>query len=49
MIPVLKKFLPSGVIVLSDADAALVDAGLLAPYALVETPTVPSNPSHVTE
>ena len=41
--------LPNGIIVLSDADFALVDAGLLDPYALVETPTVPSNPGHVTE
>ena len=41
--------LPNGVIVLSEADAALVDAGLLDPYALVESPTVPSNPGHVTE
>ncbi|MBQ2735178.1 MAG: S8 family serine peptidase [Clostridia bacterium] len=41
--------LPSGIIVLSEADAALVEAGLLDPYELVESPTVPSNPGHVTE
>ena len=41
--------LPNGVIVLSEADAALVDVGLLDPYALVESPTVPSNPGHVIE
>ena len=41
--------LPNGVIVLTDADFALVEAGLLDPYALAESPTIPSNPGHVTE
>ena len=41
--------LPNGVIVLSPEDAALVEAGLLDPYELVENVTVPTNPGHVTE
>ena len=41
--------LPNGIIVLSEADAALMDLGLLDPYELVESPTIPSNPGHVTE
>jgi hypothetical protein len=38
-----------GIIVLSDEDAALAEAGLLDPYELVENINVPSNPDHVTE
>ena len=41
--------LPSGIIVLVDEDADLAEAGLLAPYALVENLPAPSNPGHVTE
>ena len=41
--------LSNGVIVLSPEDAALVEAGLLDPYELVENITVPSNPDLVTE
>ena len=41
--------LSNGIIVLSPEDAALVEAGLLDPYELVENITVPSNPGHVTE
>ena len=41
--------LSNGVIVLSPEDAALVEAGLLDPYELVENITIPSNPDHVTE
>lgn len=39
----------NGAIYLSPEDAALVEAGLLDPYELVENITVPSNPDHVTE
>ena len=39
----------NGIIVLSPEDAALVDAGLLDPYELVENITVPAGPGHVTE
>ena len=41
--------LSNGIIVLSPEDAALVEAGLLDPYELVENITVPTNPDHVTE
>ena len=41
--------LSNGIIVLSPEDAALVEAGLLDPYELVESVTVPTNPDHVTE
>ncbi|MBQ9131339.1 MAG: hypothetical protein IJX62_02555, partial [Clostridia bacterium] len=41
--------LPDGTIILSEEDAALADAGLLDPYELVESVTVPSNPGEVTE
>ena len=41
--------LSNGVIVLSDEDAALADAGLLDPYELVESVTTPADPEHITE
>ena len=41
--------LSNGIIVLSPEDAALVEAGLLDPYELVENITVPAGPGHVTE
>ena len=41
--------LSNGVIVLSDEDAALADAGLLEPYELVESVAISTNPGHITE
>ena len=41
--------LSNGVIVLSNEDAALADAGLLDPYELVESVTTPTDPGHEAE
>ena len=41
--------LSNGMIVLSDEDAALADAGLLDPYELVESVATSINSGHITE